>query len=113
MRGACRPRWGAFGRADHRWSDGGRGHRRRSVRAPAHGGEPSVTSGTTARAGCAGWGERPAHGVEIPAQQIAFSKSMNWALSLPGACLPLVQSAPGRPILTHLPPFTGSMIWSL
>ena len=48
-----------------------------------------------------------------PAQQIAFSNNMNWALSLPGACLPDVQSAPGRPILTHLPPLTGSMIWSL
>ena len=57
--------------------------------------------------------EVPGQGVEMPAQQIAFSKSMNWALSLPGACLPLVQSAPGRPMLTHLPPLTGSMIWSL
>src|SRR3546814_20517537 len=55
----------------------------------------------------------PGQGVEMPAQQIAFSKSMNWALSLPGACLPEVQSAPGRPMLTHLPPFTGSMSWSL
>jgi hypothetical protein len=42
-----------------------------------------------------------------------LSKIMNWALSLPGACLAEVQSEPGRPMLTQEPPLTGSISWSL
>jgi len=108
---AARRRWGAGGRADRGWSDAAGGIRRRS-------GLASLQAATRAVAGRPGFnrhrrevgGGRSDHGVDIPAQQITFSKSMNWALSLPGACLPLDQSAPGRPMLTHLPPLTGSMI---
>ena len=88
--------------------------RRRSARA-ASGGANMALAGRPGRepCRCGAWGRQLAHGAETPAQQITFSKDMNWALSLPGACLPEDQSAPGRPILTHLPPLTGSMIWSL
>jgi hypothetical protein len=96
------------------WSDAV-GGRRRSAPAAIGGDRKTVASRPSNMPvdRCGEWGRRVAHGVDTPAQQITFSKDMNWALSLPGACLPLDQSAPGRPILTHLPPLTGSMIWSL
>jgi hypothetical protein len=60
-------------------------------------------------AGLRGVGKVSAYWIDSPAQQITFSKSMNWALSWPGACLADDHSAPGRPTLTHWPDLTGSI----
>ena len=59
------------------WSDAG-AHRRRSGRA-ASGQTIMILAGrpSTKPKRCGAWGEGSAHGVETPAQQIAFSKSMN------------------------------------